>query len=128
MKAFTVCKDGGPLSHVWAYILVELKWLFSVMLLRFEDGSREAYHDHAFNALSWLLKGELVEYTVLKGITVYRPSFLPIWTPRDRFHKVSSNGTSWAITFRGPWVNIWHEWTFRGGYIDLTHGRKEVAH
>ena len=35
--------------------------IFSIALLKFEGISREAYHTHAFGAISWLLKGMLVE-------------------------------------------------------------------
>jgi len=53
-------KDGGAQSTVWGYFL-ECKKLASVVLLRFEPGSREAYHSHAFESWSLLIKGQLVE-------------------------------------------------------------------
>lgn len=43
MKLFQLVKDGGPESSVWAYVLCEFKSLFSVMILRFDGASREAY-------------------------------------------------------------------------------------
>ena len=49
---FKASKDGGPDSTVWMYG-IEVKWLFSILLLRFEDGSRDAYHSHAFDCVSW---------------------------------------------------------------------------
>ena len=128
MKLFYKAKDGGPLSHAWGYWLIEWKPVFSIALLRFEDGSREAYHNHAFNAISWLLSGELYEYG--KGGNVlrcYLPSLWPIWTPRERMHKVVSKGRSWAITFRGPWRKSWNEYLPQTGqHVTLTHGRQEV--
>mgnify|MGYP001575993171 CR=1 FL=1 len=57
MKLFYYGKDGGPESHVWGFWLIEAKSLFSIVLLRFENGTREAYHSHAFNSLSWVLRG-----------------------------------------------------------------------
>lgn len=130
MKLFKVMKDGGPASRVWGFWLIEIKSLFSVAVLKFEDGARDAYHTHAFNAWSWLLKGQLIE--IVRGHehlchVSYRPSLRPIYTPRDMFHKVVSLGTSWAITFRGPWSKTWQEYipeTDRT--ITLTHGRKEI--
>jgi hypothetical protein len=59
MRFFHHGKDGGPESPVEGYWLFEIKWLCSIVLLKFNDGGREAYHSHAFNALSWLLKGDL---------------------------------------------------------------------
>lgn len=118
-------KDGGAESHVWAYGL-EIKSWFSVLMLKFEHGSREAHHDHAFNAVSWLLYGRLGEHTLANDYTEYWPSIRPIVTPRDTFHRVRSAGRSWVLSFRGPWVNQWHE-QVAGQDVTLTHGRQEVS-
>lgn len=128
MKIFKRCKDGGPESTVTAYVLFEIKWLASVMLLRFDNGSRDAYHNHAFNAVSWLLRGELHESNLYSPSRGYIPSIRPIVTKRSTFHKVSSLGRSWALTFRGPWSKTWREYDlYRGRYTTLTHGRKVVS-
>ena len=42
MKFLQTTKDDGEKSTVWAHWLVELKGLFSVAVLRFENGTREA--------------------------------------------------------------------------------------
>ncbi|MCP4899859.1 MAG: hypothetical protein GY906_23065 [bacterium] len=127
MKLFRTTKDGGNKSHVWAHTLIELKGLFSIILLRFEDGSREAYHTHAFNAVSWLLSGLLKEHRIGRSL-LHRPSLKPIWTARDNMHKVVSSGRSWVLTFRGPWAPTWTEFNEKGKLVTLTHGRREVAH
>ena len=125
-------KDGGPASKVWGYFFIETKKWFTIVLLRFEDGARDAYHTHAFNAYSWVLKGKLVEEVInekgeFEGENTYTPSFWPIWTPRECFHKVSSEGRTWALSFRGPWVDYWREFLPNGNkFITLTHGRKIV--
>src|SRR5690348_10763974 len=108
-KFFRICKDGGPESNVSGLFIIESKRLFSIVLLRFADGSREAYHNHAFNAVSWLLRGKLVEYPIEGGRTAHRPSLKPIITPRKMFHMVRSDGVSWVLSFRGPWRSWWNE-------------------
>lgn len=110
MKLFSYGKDGGPDSTVWGFWLIEIKSLFSVALLCFEDGSREAYHSHAFNSVSWLLRGSLEENMLEGDFLVHLPSILPIITRRKVFHKVSSVGRSWVLTFRGPWSPTWKEY------------------
>jgi hypothetical protein len=130
-------KDGGKESTVWGFFLVEIKSLFSIVLLRFENGSREAYHDHAFNAISWVLKGQLKEQRIYKkgnavGIAetaqFYNPSVRPIYTARNHFHMVLSNGTTWVFSIRGPWSKTWHEYLpNEGKHVTFTHGRKEAA-
>jgi hypothetical protein len=138
MKLFHKGKDGGPESTVTGYWLIEWKGGFSIALLRFDGDSREVHHTHAFNAVSWLLKGELLEHvktTYFHGdeekqveyFKRYLPSFKPIITNRVPLHKVSSKGRSWALTFRGPWVNHWWEYLPDGTFKALTHGRKELS-
>lgn len=127
MRILAKMKDGGPESKVWGFWLIEIKSLFSIVLLKFEDGSREAYHNHAFNAISWILTGKLLERHLGDIPENYLvPSFWPVVTKRNCFHKVTSIGTTWAISFRGPWNNYWNEYTQENGVITLTNGRKEV--
>lgn len=124
MKLFAKAKDGGPESTVTGYWLCEFKRLFSIVLLKFEGRSREAYHEHAFNCISWLLKGQLTETMMDGTVIVHRPSLKPIITKRETFHKVDSDGNSWVISFRGPWVPYWREYLpTKGEARTLTHGR-----
>lgn len=118
-------KDGGPDSHVYG-LFIEFKKLFSIVLLRFDHGTREAFHTHAFNAVSWLLTGELYEEFISGAGHALYPSFKPIITRRNTFHKVKSMGTSWALSFRGPWLDKWAEVGEDGIFRVLTHGRREV--
>jgi hypothetical protein len=126
MKIWRKSKDGGPESRVTGYWLIEIKWLFSIALLRFDNGTRDAYHNHAFNSISWLLRGQLEE-VFLQGFfaTDHLPSWRPIITLRRHFHRVESHGTSWVLTFRGPWARTWHEY-IDGEHATLTHGRQVV--
>lgn len=127
MKFFKRMKDGGPESKVVGYFLAEVKSLFSVVLLHFSSGSREAYHSHAFNSLSWVLKGGLLELEKDGYLTYYGPSLKPIWTPRSRFHKVFGCGSTWVLSFRGPWTKYWLEYLPDiEKTVALTHGRKVV--
>lgn len=128
MRFLTKRKDGGPESTVTAYILIEIKCLFSIMLLRFDGSSRPVYHTHAFNSISWLLKGCLVETTFghlcEQLLTIYKPSIKPIHTLRLPLHKVDSIGVSWVLTFRGPWLEYWFEYDpATNTATSLTHGR-----
>ncbi len=127
MKLFSYGKDGGKDSTVWGFWLIEAKKLFSVALLCFENGSREAYHEHAFNSISWVLKGKLSEDVREQSPNVYTPSLKPIITKRDTFHKVASIGRTWVFTLRGPWVPFWREFLpLENRFRTLTHGRVEV--
>ncbi len=125
-------KDGGPGSPVDGFWLVEIKGLFSVLLLRFNDGARTAYHSHAFNAFTWFLWGDMTEERLVGPerelvYLTYRRSLRPKVTRRDNMHRVSSRGTSWAFTLRGPWADTWQEWfPETRKLVTLTHGRRVV--
>lgn len=128
MKFFKHMKDGGPESKSAGLFFVEIKKLFSVVLLHFSPGSRDAYHTHAFNSVSWVLRGKLVENMLTKRLNVYTPSLKPVITKRDDFHKVVSVGDTWVLSFRGPWVDTWKEFLPKlQKFITLTHGRKVVG-
>lgn len=126
MKFFKKMKDGGPESPVIGYFLVEIKSLFSIVLLNF-TGTREAYHSHAFNAWTRWLSGVAKELVLEENTE--RKSFWVAgqWkrTPRNLMHKIIPYGRVWALSFRGPWAKTWQE--HKGGQvITLAHGRKIV--
>lgn len=121
-------KDGGPESRVYVWGL-EIKGLFSVLAMRFDQGSREAYHSHAFGSVSWLLSGALHENLpdqALNAERLYYPSWRPIVTRRSTYHKVIGlRSANWVLTFRGPWKARWRDSSAEGD-LTLTHGRKVV--
>lgn len=131
MKVLWNDKDGGPESHGWAWG-IEIKWLGSLLLLLFREGSRDAFHSHAFNSVSWLLTGWLREkFNNEAGPQrLIYPSWHPIVTRRETQHKVFGMAKrSWVLTFRGPWADRWSEYrpNAEKRFVTLTHGRKEVA-
>ena len=124
MKILNKSPDGGKESGVTAYMLIEWKGLFSIGLLHFNAGSREAFHSHAFNALTWWLKGSVTEVHHPSGEEKeFSPSFKVKLTKRDCFHKIIAKESTWAFTIRGPWKDHWQEFK-RNRIINLTHGRK----
>lgn len=128
MKFLWNSHDGGKESNVkmWG---VESKDHGSVLLLRFGRGSRDAYHTHAFNSVSWLITGGLEEEVLADDLPqVYFPSLTPIKTYRATFHKVSGlYSSNWVLTFRGPWGRYWKEYRVAvKRLVQLTYGRQEV--
>jgi hypothetical protein len=133
MKLFSKASDGGKDSGVTGFFFVEIKPLFSVVLLRFRNGTREAFHSHAFNAWTFWLSGRVREHRlddprIPRAVTVreYRAGLKPKYTPRENHHKVQSIGVSYALSFRGPWAKTWREYRPGVGFVTLTNGRKVV--
>jgi len=129
MRLFEKTKDGGPESPVTGYFLIEIKSLFSIVLLHF-GGTREAFHSHAFNAVTLWLKGTVIEVVQKEDGEVEN-----IWssgqikyTSRNLMHKIIPVYNAWAISFRGPWSKTWQEYKpAEDKTITLTHGRKIVG-
>jgi hypothetical protein len=125
MRFLSKTKDGGPQSPVDAYFLFEIKSGISIALLKFNKGGREAFHTHAFNALTWFLNGDLVEEAIDNTTHIYKRSLLPKITKREKNHRVYAAKTSWCFTIRGPWTQTWTE-TQNNKTITLTHNRRII--
>lgn len=85
--------------------------------MKFNKGTREAYHKHVFDALTWWLWGSVIEHVFnennednnkVEKIN-WCPWILPKYTPCDNLHKIEALETSYAISFRGPWKDTWYE-------------------
>lgn len=127
MKLFRKAKDGGKDSTVTGYWLIEWKEVFSLVILKFEKGSRDAFHTHAFNAISWYIKGDVEERFIDGTSKNWKGLCLPKYTSRKCFHKVFAKKTSWVLSIRGPWVDKWKEYIPHSKkYLTLTNGRKVV--
>ena len=128
MKIFHKAKDGGPLSTVTGYWLIEAKRIFSIALLKFENGSRDQYHSHAFGSISWVLgKGRLTEEHLNGLAEFHKPGFKPIVTKRSTFHRVFSSGVTWVLTLRGPWAKEWSEYDFSTNTYTLLKDNRVVV-
>jgi len=130
MRFLEKVKDGGKDSPVDAYVLLEIKCLFSIMVLKFNKGSRVAFHTHAFNALTWFIKGNMYEHKITRlgePKTQYTRSVLPKVTTKDNLHKVVAVEDSWCFTLRGKWQDTWEEYCPESKeHTTLTHGRKVI--
>lgn len=116
--------DGGKDSGVTGYFLIEWKPCFSIVLLHFREGTREAYHSHAFNAWTYWIRGHVMEVQ-RNGSAKFFWRGHTKFTPRECFHKVHALRSTWALSLRGPWASTWQE-DRNGQLVTLTHGRAEV--
>ena len=131
MRFFQKVLDGGKGSGVTAYVLIEIKSLFSIMLLHFAPGTREAYHSHAFGVLTLWLKGIVLEHLLGNSDPpkMYHGGQFK-FTPSYIFHQIEAVVPTWALSFRGPWQDKWEEYRLNNKpgerFVTLTHGRKEL--
>ena len=100
-------------QNVSEITVLEWKKLFSIKLFHFHktEGSQDRFHTHAFNALSFLLKGNYTE-EVLDGKKVLR---LPrnrskiIFIPKGQFHRITKSEGCRTLLITGPWDAEWSE-------------------
>lgn len=124
--------DGGSNSGVTGYWVFEIKWLMSIVLLKFTPNHRENFHSHAFNAITFWLKGKVTEEQMhldakVKTLTRYKAFDLK-FTPRDSVHKIHCTSPAWALSIRGPWHKKWFEYNeAQDKIITMTHGRKVIT-
>lgn len=128
MSVLQKAKDGGRYSPVDAYFLIEVKCLFSIALLKFNKGTRENLHSHAFDALTWFICGDLVELDISGDMYIYKKSIFPKLTRKAKTHKVIALKDSWCFTIRGKWQDTWTEYNeLSNKTTTLTHGRKVLS-
>lgn len=121
MRFFSKSPDGGKDSGVTGYFLIEIKSMFSIVLLKFNKGTRDAYHNHAFNAFTIWLTGEVYEHFLYSGTKSWGAGGFK-YTRKSDFHKVEALRDSWALSFRGPWDKTWNEFK-NDKLVTLTNGR-----
>lgn len=124
MRFLSKAWDGGENSGSTGYFLIELKPLFTIVLIHFGSSTREALHEHAFSAVTLWLKGSVREHLLSGEARVWRAGHLK-YTPRRTFHRIEALESTWALSVRGPWVDRWREWR-KDHFVTLTHGRREV--
>ena len=119
--------DGGINSGVNGFWLIEWKPCFSLVFLKFNKGTRENYHNHAFNAYTWFLWGNVTEHHKDGRKLKWYPSLWPKYTPKECFHKVEAHEDTYAFSIRGPCDIMWKEYNEeKDEEINLTHGREIV--
>lgn len=128
MRFLEKAKDGGPNSPVDAFILFEIKSFMTIALLKFNKGARDNYHSHAFNALTWFIKGNLWEKFLSQPDYRYRRGLMPKITRRLDVHRVMALSDSWCFTIRGPWNDTWYEISADRKHVTILQEGREIVH
>lgn len=98
---------------VTEWTLLEYKKWFSIKLFHFHktEGYQDRFHTHAFNAYSFLLKGDYIEEIIENGhiLKVARSRERMLFIPRDSYHRITKSNGCWTLLFTGPWGNEFKE-------------------
>lgn len=122
-------------QNVTELTILEYKKLFSIKLFKFHktNGKQDRFHTHAFNAYSFLLKGnyieEVLEGNVIKKLPRNRSRLLFI--PKDSFHRITKGTDCTTLLITGPWGKAFKGLTYtgRGMYkeTECGEGRKVLS-
>lgn len=116
------------------HTLLEWKPLFSIKLFNFHrtDGSQDRFHTHAFNAISFLLKGNYIEEVIEDGrvVRLNRNRSRVLFIPADQYHRITRSAGCRTLLITGPWGAEFKELRSVDGYqfqeVTLGEGRVDI--
>lgn len=87
--------------------ILEYKKLFSIKLFKFHksSGKQDRFHTHAFNALSFLIKGDYTEEIIKdnKIMKCRRNRSRILYIPKDSYHRITKSDSCYTLLLTGPW-------------------------
>ncbi len=112
--------------------ILEWKPLFSLKLFHFHetDGCQDRFHTHAFNAFSFLLKGDYTEEVICNGVIMRRRRSHKrlLFIPKNQYHRITRSKGCWTLLLTGPWGSEFKELRHEQGnmYREVTCGEHRV--
>lgn len=104
--------DLGEQSVTELTILEYKKW-FSIKLFNFHksEGVQDRFHTHAFNAYSFLLKGDYIEEVLEdnKIVKCLRSRSKVLFIPKDSYHRITRSKGCVTLLVTGPWGETFKE-------------------
>lgn len=111
--------------------ILEYKKWFSLKLFYFHktEGAQDRFHTHAFNAYSFLIKGDYIEEVIednkIKKIKRSRKKLLFI--PKDTYHRITKSEGCYTVLLTGRWGSRFkelRETSTKGKYLEVLCGDK----
>ena len=126
--------DLGEQSVTELTILEYKKW-FSIKLFNFHksEGVQDRFHTHAFNAYSFLLKGDYTEEVLEdnKIVKCLRRRSKVLFIPKDSYHRITRSKGCVTLLITGPWGETFKELRNTAGntYQEVVCGsqRKDIS-
>lgn len=104
--------DLGEQSVTELTLLEYKKW-FSIKLFNFHksEGVQDRFHTHAFNAYSFLLKGDYTEEVLEdnKIVKCLRSRSKALFIPKDSYHRITRSKGCVTLLVTGPWGETFKE-------------------
>lgn len=125
-------------GNIKRFTIIEIKYLFGIIVNIFNTDNQDRFHSHAFNAFSWMIRGYYYEEVIVSETdpSKYHPYWLGVsvitkkieksrFIPKNYIHKITkSSPNAISITFEGPWDKNWNEFFDDGRIKHYSWGRK----
>lgn len=114
-------------GNIKRFTILEIKYLFGIIVNIFNTTDQDRYHSHAFHALSLMIYGYYYEDVIIDNKIVTKKIQKSRFIPRNYIHKIThSSKNAISITFEGPWERTWNEYFDNGRIKVYTWGRKVI--
>lgn len=126
------------IGNIKRFTIIEIKYLFGIIVNIFNTVDQDRFHSHAFHAWSWMIRGYYHEHVLKKqdDPRYFHPHFPGVsvdfkkiersrFIPKNYIHKITrSSPNAISITFEGPWGPTWDEFFDNGRIKHYSWGRK----
>jgi hypothetical protein len=112
-------------GNIKRFTVIELKYLFGIIINTFNTDTQDRFHSHAFSAFSLMLRGHYFEEVIEDGKVITKKIEKSRFIPKNYIHKITkSSPNAMSITFEGPWESTWNEYFDDGRVKTYSWGRK----
>lgn len=126
-KLFHIDETSLGVGNIKRFTIIEVKYLFGIIVNVFNTEIQDRFHSHAFNCFSLMLKGHYYEDVIDGNDIVTKKIEKSRFIPRNYIHKITkSTKNAMSVTFEGPWESIWNEYFDNGRVKTYTWGRKVI--
>lgn len=124
-KLFHYDTTSLGVGNIKRFTIIEIKYLFGIIVNIFNTENQDRFHSHAFHAFSFMIKGYYYEHVIIGTECVTKKIEKSRFIPRNYIHKITkSTKNAMSITFEGPWESTWNEYFDNGRVKTYTWGRK----
>ena len=112
-------------GNIRRFTVIEIKYLFGIIVNIFNTENQDRFHSHSFQALSLMIKGHYYEEILVAEKVLTKKIEKSRFIPRNYIHKITkSTKNCISVTFEGPWQSTWNEYFDNGRVKTYTWGRK----
>lgn len=120
-------KTSLGVGDIQRFTILEIKYIFGIIINIFNTTDQDRFHSHAFHAFSLMVRGHYFEDVIDGNNVITKKIEKSRFIPRNYIHKIKgSSKNAISVTFEGPWESTWNEYFDNGRIKTYTWGRKVI--